>query len=43
MLVAKGARCDDLKDLFSGMRSHGKGPSAAKFVRFKAVRTREAL
>ena len=37
--VAKGAKCETLNDLCSGMWSAGREPSAAKFVRFKAVRT----
>jgi len=39
-LVAKGASSDTLKDRLLGIRSKGRGPVAAKLVRFRAVRTR---
>ena len=39
MLVANGAKCDDLNARCSGIWSAGRGPSTAKLVKFSAVIT----
>lgn len=39
ILVAKGASCEEMKERLVGMWSEGRGPSAAKFDRFRAVMT----
>jgi hypothetical protein len=39
MLVAKGASSADRNERLGGIWSHGKGPEAAKLVKFRAVIT----
>lgn len=39
MFVANGASSEDLKERFGGIWSEGKGPVAAKLVKFKAAMT----
>lgn len=41
--MAKGAKCDTLKERSRGMWSYGSGPSAAKLVKFKAVKTEREI